>query len=249
MNCPSHTDYEFEHEDWNQNPPSLSGDTTTRQDLNGIINLRSKRESDSADHDGGIETRIDTCNDSAPGRSDQQSPLAGLDGAPPDVQCKNPDSKSGSMDTTTSPAVSIRAQKGRGSGWPCTAWAVLIKFSKFIGPGFMVAVAYIDPGNYATDVAAGASTKFGLLFIVFMSNVFAILLQSLAIRLGTVTGLNLAEQCRAQLPRWLNISLYILGEAAIIATDIAEVRNAILPAKTKAKDERSLVPRLRSISY
>ena len=87
----------------------------------------------------------------------------------------------------------------------------------------MIAVAYIDPGNYSTDVAAGASKKFSLLFIVLMSNVFAIVLQSLAIRLGTVTGLNLAENCRAHLPRWLNIVLYILGECAIIATDIAEV--------------------------
>jgi len=98
-----------------------------------------------------------------------------------------------------------------------------VKFGKFIGPGFMIAVAYIDPGNYSTDVAAGASTRFKLLFIVLMSNVFAILLQSLAVRLGTVTGLNLAENCRAHLPRWLNIILYVMGEAAIIATDIAEV--------------------------
>ena len=57
-----------------------------------------------------------------------------------------------------------------------------------------------------------------------MSNIFAILLQSLAVRLGSVTGLNLAEHCRAHLPRWLNYFLYLLGEAAIIATDIAEVK-------------------------
>ena len=100
---------------------------------------------------------------------------------------------------------------------------VLKKFGKFVGPGFMVSVAYIDPGNYSTDVAAGASTRFKLLFIVLMSNIFAIVLQSLAVRLGTVTGLNLAEHCRAHLPRWLNFILYILGEGAIIATDIAEV--------------------------
>ena len=100
---------------------------------------------------------------------------------------------------------------------------VLRKFLGFIGPGFMVAVAYIDPGNYSTDVAAGVATKFRLLFIVLMSNIFAIILQTLAIRLGTVTGMNLAEHCRAHLPRWLNIALYLLGEGAIIATDIAEV--------------------------
>lgn len=100
-------------------------------------------------------------------------------------------------------------------------------------------MAYIDPGNYATDVAAGATYKFRLLFVVLMSNIFAIFLQSLCIKLGSVTGLNLAEACRAFLPKWLNITLYILAEGAvraltsilphatdhmqIIATDIAEV--------------------------
>ncbi|CVL11759.1 manganese transporter [Fusarium proliferatum] len=99
----------------------------------------------------------------------------------------------------------------------------LIKFLSFIGPGFIIAVAYIDPGNYSTDIAAGASYRFKLLFIVLLSNLFAIFLQSLAIKLGTVSGLNLAEACRAFLPRWLNIILYIFAEIAIIATDIAEV--------------------------
>ena len=109
------------------------------------------------------------------------------------------------------------------------------KFLGFIGPGFMVAVAYIDPGNYSTDVSAGVATRFKLLFIVLMSNIFAIVLQSLAIRLGTVTGMNLAEHCRAHLPRWLNICLYLLGEAAIIATDIAEVRLLWRPVSRRSK--------------
>lgn len=120
----------------------------------------------------------------------------------------------------------------------------LLKFLSFIGPGFIIAVAYstscllhthlhymlwltkvllVDPGNYSTDIAAGASYRFKLLFIVLLSNLFAIFLQSLAIKLGTVSGLNLAEACRAFLPRWLNIILYIFAEIAIIATDIAEV--------------------------
>lgn len=90
--------------------------------------------------------------------------------------------------------------------------------------GFMVAVAYIDPGNYATDVAAGASYKFQLLCIVLFSNIIAIFLQSLSIKLGSVTGMNLAENCQAHCPRWLNYLLYVFAEAAIIATDIAEVR-------------------------
>jgi metal iron transporter len=81
----------------------------------------------------------------------------------------------------------------------------------------------VDPGNYSTDIAAGASYQFRLLFIVLMSNLFAILLQSLSVKLGTVTGLNLAEANRAFLPRWLNYFLYAMAEIAIIATDIAEV--------------------------
>lgn len=81
----------------------------------------------------------------------------------------------------------------------------------------------VDPGNYSTDIAAGSSYRFKLLFVVLLSNLFAILLQSLAIQLGTVTGLDLAQACRAYLPRWLNYFLYALAEVAIIATDIAEV--------------------------
>ena len=72
-------------------------------------------------------------------------------------------------------------------------------------------------------MAGGASYQYRLLFIVLLSNLFAIFLQSLSIKLGTVSGLNLAEACRAYLPRWMNICLYIMAEVAIIATDIAEV--------------------------
>jgi metal iron transporter len=85
-------------------------------------------------------------------------------------------------------------------------------------------VAHRVIGNYATDVAAGASYRYRLLFVILISNIFAIFLQSLCIKLGTVTGLNLAENCKAHLPKWLNYTLYFFAEAAIIATDIAEVR-------------------------
>jgi len=87
----------------------------------------------------------------------------------------------------------------------------------------MISVAYIDPGNYATDVAAGATYRFKLLVMVMVSNIFAIFLQSLCIKSGSVTGLNLAEMIKENTPRWLNYVLYFFGEAAIIATDIAEV--------------------------
>lgn len=100
---------------------------------------------------------------------------------------------------------------------------VLKRYARFVGPGFMISVAYIDPGNYATDVAGGATYRFKLLFMVLLSNIIAIFLQALCIKLGTVSGLNLAEMCKAQFPRWLNYTLYVFAEAAIIATDIAEV--------------------------
>lgn len=99
----------------------------------------------------------------------------------------------------------------------------LKKYASFIGPGFLISVAYIDPGNYATDVAAGATYRFRLLFVVLMSNVFAIFLQSLCIKLGSITGLNLAENIKLHCPKWLNLILYVFAESAIIATDIAEV--------------------------
>ncbi|KAK9452624.1 natural resistance-associated macrophage protein-domain-containing protein [Dipodascopsis uninucleata] len=100
---------------------------------------------------------------------------------------------------------------------------ILIKYIGFIGPGFMVAVAYIDPGNYSTAVAAGAMFKYKLLFVVLLSNFFSIFLQALCAKLGSVTGLDLAQNCREHFPRWLCIILYILAEIAIIATDLAEV--------------------------
>ncbi len=95
----------------------------------------------------------------------------------------------------------------------------------------------VDPGNYATDIAAGATYRFNLLFIVLLSNLFAIFLQSLAIKLGTVTGLDLSSACRAFLPRWLNYFLYALAEIAIIATDIAEVSRPTgsPPAKAESR--------------
>lgn len=101
--------------------------------------------------------------------------------------------------------------------------AVAKKYARFIGPGIMISVAYMDPGNYATGVTAGASNRFSLLFITLLSSVMAVFLQSLCIKLGTVTGYDLARCCREHLPRKLNYVLWFLAECAIIATDVAEV--------------------------
>ena len=102
-------------------------------------------------------------------------------------------------------------------------WKLMTGFSMFVGPGFMVAVGYLDPGNWATDLAAGSQFGYKLLFIIFLSNLMAILLQSLCIRLAVVTGLDLAQACTKHFPKKWNMCLYVLCEIAIIATDLAEV--------------------------
>lgn len=220
MNCPSRTDEPIESDGWNQNPPGLAADLTTREDLNGLVNRRTQRDSDLR---VGDEIAIDTLDQP----SDPHVPR--IDKSEDDKGKFIADVREAPLATPgTPPSPSMESDSGQPSGTGFlgkfrNVGNVLTTFTKFIGPGFLVSVAYIDPGNYSTDVAAGAETKFKLLFIVLMSNVFAIILQSLAVRLGSVTGLNLAEHCRAHLPRWLNLFLYVLGEGAIIATDIAEV--------------------------
>lgn len=101
--------------------------------------------------------------------------------------------------------------------------AALKKYVKFVGPGLMVSVAYMDPGNYSTAVAAGSAHQYKLLFSILLSNCLAVFLQVLAAKLGAVTGLDLAANCRKNLPRHLNLFIYVLTEIAIIATDLAEV--------------------------
>lgn len=93
----------------------------------------------------------------------------------------------------------------------------------FIGPGFMVAVGYMDPGNWATDLAAGSKYGYTLLFVIMVSNLMAILLQSLALKLGIATERDLAQACRDRYSRPVNITLWIFAEIAIAACDLAEV--------------------------
>ena len=93
----------------------------------------------------------------------------------------------------------------------------------FMGPGYMVSVGYMDPGNWATDLAGGASFGYTLLFVVMLSNLMAILLQALAARLGIASGRDLAQACRDSFPPVVNIVLYVACELAIVACDLAEV--------------------------
>ena len=92
-----------------------------------------------------------------------------------------------------------------------------------MGPGYMVSVGYMDPGNWATDLAGGAQFGYTLLFVIMLSNLMAILLQALSARLGIATGRDLAQACRAYYPRPVNYALWVACELAIIACDLAEV--------------------------
>jgi manganese transport protein len=97
------------------------------------------------------------------------------------------------------------------------------KLVAFLGPGYLVAVGYMDPGNWATSLAGGSKFGYALLFIALMSNIMAILLQALCARLGIGAGRDLAQACRDAYPRWASWPLWLVSEIAICATDLAEV--------------------------
>ncbi|XP_062143645.1 metal transporter Nramp7.2-like [Alnus glutinosa] len=97
------------------------------------------------------------------------------------------------------------------------------KFFAFVGPGFLVSVAYLDPGNLQTDLQAGADHKYELLWIVLVGLTFALIIQSLSANLGVATGKHLAEHCKAEYPTPVNYCLWILAEVAVIACDLPEV--------------------------
>lgn len=99
----------------------------------------------------------------------------------------------------------------------------LRKFAAFAGPALMVSVGYMDPGNWATDLAGGSTFGYALLWVILASNLMAILLQTLCARLGLVTGLDLAQACREYYKKPAALGLWLLCEVAIIACDLAEV--------------------------
>lgn len=105
------------------------------------------------------------------------------------------------------------------------------RFLAFSGPALMVSVGYMDPGNWGTDLAAGSEFKHRLLWVLLMSNLMALLLQTLTTRLGIVTGRDLAQACRERYPRRTVFGLWILTEIAIAATDLAEVIGTIIGLK------------------
>jgi manganese transport protein len=97
------------------------------------------------------------------------------------------------------------------------------KMLAYAGPGYLVSVGYMDPGNWATDIAGGAAFGYTLLTVILLSNLMAILLQSLCVRLGVATGRDLAQACRDYFPGKINFCLWILCEIAIAACDLAEL--------------------------
>src|SRR6476619_5613850 len=107
-------------------------------------------------------------------------------------------------------------------------WRRLFAFS---GPAYLVSVGYMDPGNWATDIAAGSRFGYALLWVLLMSNLMAVLLQTLSARLGVVTGHDLAQACRAEYSKHVNLVLWLLAEVAIAATDLAEVVGTIIALK------------------
>jgi manganese transport protein len=98
----------------------------------------------------------------------------------------------------------------------------------FLGPAFIASVAYVDPGNFATNIAAGAEFGYILLWVIVASNLMAILIQSLSAKLGIATGRNLAEECRERFPKWFVYFLWGLMELVAMATDLAEFLGAAI---------------------
>src|SRR2546421_206796 len=104
---------------------------------------------------------------------------------------------------------------GRKTGWR--------KLFSFFGPAYLISVGYMDPGNWATDIAGGSQFGYTLIWVLLMSNLIALLLQSLSARLGIVRGRDLAQASRETFSKPVNLSLYFLAEIAIAACDLAEV--------------------------
>src|SRR5437870_11350953 len=98
----------------------------------------------------------------------------------------------------------------------------------FLGPAFIACIAYIDPGNFATNVAGGSKYGFTLLWVIVAANLMAMLIQTLSAKLGIATGKNLAEVCRERLPRRVAVGLWVQAEVIAMATDLAEFLGAAL---------------------
>src|SRR5438477_8869645 len=111
-------------------------------------------------------------------------------------------------------AVASELLAGRRRGWR--------NYGVFVGPAVVASIAYMDPGNFATNIQAGAKYGYGLLWVVLLANLTALLFQALSAKLGIVTGRNLAEICRDEFPRPVVLAMWAVSEIAAMATDLAE---------------------------
>jgi manganese transport protein len=135
---------------------------------------------------------------------------------------KNPSkaskSKLSNNDTTTRDAKAILSGRSK-KNW-------IARLLPFLGPAFIASIAYVDPGNFATNIQGGAQFGYELLWVIMGSNLMAMLLQALSAKLGIATGKNLAEHCRERFPRWVVWTMWVLMELVAMATDLAEFLGA-----------------------
>src|SRR5579872_5793106 len=111
-------------------------------------------------------------------------------------------------------ATAQQVLRGERNGWRA--------YLAFAGPAVIASIAYVDPGNFATNIQAGAKFGYGLLWVVLLANVIAMLFQALSAKLGIATGRNLAEMCRAQFAKPVVLAMWAVSEIAAMATDLAE---------------------------
>src|SRR5260370_42424735 len=104
----------------------------------------------------------------------------------------------------------------------------LAQLLPFLGPAFIASVAYIDPGNFATNIQGGAKLGYLLLWVIVASNLMAMLIQTLSAKLGIATGRNLPEMCRERFPQPVVVRMWVLAEAVAMATDLAEFLGAAI---------------------
>ncbi len=132
-------------------------------------------------------------------------------------------------DQAPPPRIGVSLEEVHGSvALPKSRWRRMLAFA---GPAFLISVGYMDPGNWGTDLEAGSKYGYRLIWVLLMSNLMAILLQSLASRLGVVTGRDLAQACRENYPRRTSVALWVLCEIAIASCDLAEVIGTIIALK------------------
>ena len=125
--------------------------------------------------------------------------------------------------TFESAALPTLGRAYRSVGIPASKGSFWKKLCAFAGPGYLIAIGYMDPGNWATDLAGGSAFGYALLSVIVVSNVMAMVLQALAAKLGIATGMDLAQACSAHYPERTRRLLWLLCETAILACDLAEV--------------------------